>query len=149
MKFKREKSVEIGNFVVDVAKESKNVMDFEERLKEKGSNLTPDLIPTLYALITKMMPEWYELKNIRTHKKLETNSEEIDLSLSDSSSSKEDVKPIRSRKRSDSRDLPRRRGGSPGRDRRRLRSRSRSPGPYRSRSRSSERRRARNPFKLD
>lgn len=110
MKFKREKSVEIGNFVVDVAKDSKNVMDFEEKLKEKGSKLTPDLIPTLYALITKMMPEWFEQKNtsLRTHKKLETNSEEIDLSLSDSNSekSKKDIKPIKSRGRirSDSRD---------------------------------------------
>ena len=50
----------LAEFVLALAKQSKTVMEFEERLGESGAEFSVELISTLYAIITKMLPECFE-----------------------------------------------------------------------------------------
>jgi ATP-dependent RNA helicase DHX8/PRP22 len=62
-----ERSIDIrdkvlAEFVLDLAKRSKTVMDFETQLEDNGAEFSIELISTLYALITKMLPENFKRK---------------------------------------------------------------------------------------
>jgi ATP-dependent RNA helicase DHX8/PRP22 len=53
----------LAEFVLDLAKRSRNVMEFEKLLDENGAEFSVELINTLFALITKMIPECFERAN--------------------------------------------------------------------------------------
>ena len=52
----------LSEFVLSLAKESKSVMQFEQKLDENGAEFSIELISTLYALITKMLPDNFRRK---------------------------------------------------------------------------------------
>ena len=52
----------LSEFVLKLAKESKSVMQFEQNLEENGAEFSIELISTLYALITKLLPEHFKRK---------------------------------------------------------------------------------------
>ena len=68
----------LAEFVLDLAKNSKTVMEFEKQLETNGAEFSVELISSMYALITKMLPECFP----RLHKfrlsNLQTNGEIID-----------------------------------------------------------------------
>ena len=49
----------LAEFVLDLAKKSNTVMEFEKRLEDKGAEFSIELISSMYALITKMLPECF------------------------------------------------------------------------------------------
>ena len=54
----------LAEFVLDLAKKSQTVMQFEDKLTEAGAEFSIELISNLYAIITKMLPECFDRKNI-------------------------------------------------------------------------------------
>jgi len=48
-------------------------MQFEQKLGESGAEFSVELISTMYALITKMMPECFERKFNKTNTELEND----------------------------------------------------------------------------
>ena len=55
----------LAEFVLDLAKKSSTVMEFEKNLEENGAEFSIELISSMYALITKMLPECFPRKNFR------------------------------------------------------------------------------------
>ena len=49
----------LAEFILDLAKASTSVMNFEKKLEENGAEFSIELISTMYALITKMLPECF------------------------------------------------------------------------------------------
>lgn len=52
----------LAEFVLDLAKKCKTVMQFETLLEQNGADFSIELISTIFALITKMLPEFFERK---------------------------------------------------------------------------------------
>lgn len=49
----------LAEFIYDMIKISKSVMDFEIKLKENDADIPNDIINSLYAKITKFIPNKY------------------------------------------------------------------------------------------
>ena len=47
----------LSEFVLTLARDSKSVNDFEKALEENGAEFTIDLINSLYAMITRLLPD--------------------------------------------------------------------------------------------
>ena len=57
----------LAEFVLDVAKKSKNVSHFEQQLIEYEAEFSIELVNTIFATITRMLPEHFKgLENART-----------------------------------------------------------------------------------
>ena len=63
----------LAEFILSLAKKSSSVMQFETKLGESGAEFSVELISTLYAMITKMLPECFERKFTRTNTELEND----------------------------------------------------------------------------
>ena len=51
----------LAEFVLDVAKKSSNVNDFEDKLNnEYEAEFSIDLINSIYSIVTKMLPEYFK-----------------------------------------------------------------------------------------
>lgn len=46
----------LAEFIYDLIKKSKSVMDFENKLKENDADIPNDIVNSLYAQITKLIP---------------------------------------------------------------------------------------------
>ena len=49
----------LAEYVYDLIKKSKSVMDFENKLKENDAEIPNDIVNNLYAQITKLIPQKY------------------------------------------------------------------------------------------
>jgi len=63
----------LAEFVLDLAKKSNSVMQFEKKLEDSGADFSAELVSAMYAMITKMMPECFERKFARTNTPLEND----------------------------------------------------------------------------
>ena len=52
----------LAEFVLELAKKSRTVMDFEDKLKANGADFSGELVSSMFALITKMLPECYQVR---------------------------------------------------------------------------------------
>jgi hypothetical protein len=52
----------LAEFILNLAKRSTSVMHFEQLLEENEADFSIELISTMYALITKMLPEHFKRK---------------------------------------------------------------------------------------
>ena len=68
----------LAEFVLDLAKNSKTVMEFEKQLEANGAEFSIELISSMYALITKMLPECFPRVQHFRLSTLRTNGEMID-----------------------------------------------------------------------
>ena len=46
----------LAEFIYDLIKRSKSVMDFENKLRENDADIPSDIVNSLYAQITKLIP---------------------------------------------------------------------------------------------
>lgn len=47
----------LAEFIFDLIKKSQSVMDFENKLKENDAEIPDDIVNSLYALITNLIPQ--------------------------------------------------------------------------------------------
>ena len=52
----------LAEYILSLAKKSKSVMEFEEKLKANGADFSAELTSSMYALITKMLPECFQVR---------------------------------------------------------------------------------------
>eukprot|EP00351_Strombidinopsis_sp_SopsisLIS2011_P001165 CAMPEP_0116888216 /NCGR_PEP_ID=MMETSP0463-20121206/23081_1 /TAXON_ID=181622 /ORGANISM="Strombidinopsis sp, Strain SopsisLIS2011" /LENGTH=87 /DNA_ID=CAMNT_0004552445 /DNA_START=22 /DNA_END=285 /DNA_ORIENTATION=+ len=53
----------LAEFVLDLAKKSETVNDFQSKLEENGAEFEIELINSIYAYVTKMLPGLFKRKN--------------------------------------------------------------------------------------
>lgn len=50
----------LAEFIYDLIRRSKSVMDFENKLRENDADIPNDIVNNLYAHITKLIPSKYK-----------------------------------------------------------------------------------------
>jgi hypothetical protein len=63
----------LAEFILDLAKSSTSVMKFEQKLADSGADFSSELVSTMFALITKMLPECFERTYNKTHTQIDND----------------------------------------------------------------------------
>ena len=50
----------LAEFILDLAKKSQNVKEFEQKLVENEAEFSIELVNTIYATVTRMLPEQFK-----------------------------------------------------------------------------------------
>ena len=50
----------LAEFILDLAKKSQNVKEFEQRLVENEAEFSIELVNSIYATVTRMLPEQFK-----------------------------------------------------------------------------------------